>query len=92
MSEKPEPPGASWRDVIRWAWDVFGPAIKTAIGPAILSGGLVAVAGMEFVKSSHSVPGWAIVVATGVTGLCIVSVGLHVHRWRRRRRSGVLAI
>jgi hypothetical protein len=69
---------SSWRDVARWFWDVFGPFIKSGIGPALGSGGVVIVAGRKFVTTSHEVPGWIIVVAAGIAGLCVVSVGLHV--------------
>jgi hypothetical protein len=92
MTEKPESKGAAWQDVIRWFWDVFGPSIKAAIGPAVFSGVVVAVAGWEFVKSSHVVPGWVIVIAAGITGLCLVSVGLHFSRWRLKQRGGALVM
>jgi len=50
------------------------------------------VAGREFVTSSHFVPGWTIVAAVGVAGLCVVSVELHVYHWWRRRRHRSLSI
>ena len=56
--KKPEPPGAKWRDILRWFCDVFSPAIKTGIGPVLASGSFIAVGVRDFVKSSHLIPGW----------------------------------
>src|SRR5437899_11506497 len=90
--KKLAPEGASWRDVARWFWEFLGPAIKTLLGPLVGSGGVYVIAGNEFVWSSHFVPGWVLVVAAGVAGLCVVGVGLHVYRRWLRKRGGFLVI
>lgn len=89
---KPEPAGVSWRDVAGWFWEIFGSTIKTLLGPLAASGGFYIIAGKEFVWSSHLVPGWVLVGTAGVGGLCIVSIGIQVHQWLRRKRTRLVAI
>jgi len=85
-----EAPGRSWRDVLRWFWDTFGSYITTAALALLPSGTAVAIYGRDFVTSSHSVPGWAILIAVALVGplaFLLVREGL---RWRRRTPTLVI--
>jgi len=92
LPKEHEPAGASWRDVARWFWELLGPAIKSLVGPLVGSAGVYVIAGKDFVWSSHSVPGWALVGFAGVAGLCVASVGAHLYRWLHAKRGGLLAV
>src|SRR5438094_7778961 len=92
VTDKPKPKGAWLRDVAAWFWEFFGPTIKAAIGPAVLSGSFLLVTGWDFVKTPHQVHGSLIVAGVGVFGLCIVSVGFNLLRWRRRHHARTLSV
>jgi hypothetical protein len=89
---KTEPRGTPGRDVARWFWDLFGPTVKAAIVPAGASLAVIAITGWEFVKTSHLVPGWAVVGMTAVGGLCVTSIVIQVRRWWQRRYAHDLGI
>jgi hypothetical protein len=83
-------PGHPWRDVLRWFWDTFGPSIKTAILTLLPSGTAVAIYGRDFVTASHSVPGWAILIAVAIVGPLALLLVREGRRWRRRTPALVI--
>jgi hypothetical protein len=49
----------------------------------------------DFVSSSHTVPGWATLIASALAGLLVVSVVFNVAHWyrqRRRRRRNLVVV
>jgi hypothetical protein len=85
-----EAPGHSWRDVLRWFWDTFGSYITPAVLAILPSGTAVAIYGRDFVTASHSVPGWAILIAVALVGPVALLLVREGRRWRRRTPALVI--
>ena len=80
-------PKVSWRDTVRWFWDLFGPLIKLALPTIVVWLGTWYVAGQEFVGSTHAVSGYVIVFMAGVACLCVTLVAIHISYWVQARHG-----
>jgi len=77
--------------MLKWLKSLFTDVTKAAILSLLATllppAALVVSKGQDFIRASHSVPGWVLLFSAAAGGLLISSVVLNVAQWVRSRRA-----